>query len=46
VRFIVLYFPATGKKIAAVAVGSSKDVDIAVKAAQKALPYGFIRSSR
>ncbi|KAJ7915071.1 aldehyde dehydrogenase [Mycena leptocephala] len=28
--------PSTGKKIAAVAVGSSKDVDIAVKAAQKA----------
>ncbi|KAF7335648.1 Aldehyde dehydrogenase 5 [Mycena venus] len=28
--------PATGKKIAAVSVGSSKDVDIAVKAAHKA----------
>ncbi|KAJ7504773.1 aldehyde dehydrogenase [Mycena galericulata] len=28
--------PATGKKIAAVSLGSSKDVDIAVKAAQKA----------
>ncbi|KAJ7333293.1 aldehyde dehydrogenase [Mycena albidolilacea] len=28
--------PATGKKIAAISVGSKKDVDIAVKAAQKA----------
>ncbi|KAJ6480385.1 aldehyde dehydrogenase [Mycena sanguinolenta] len=28
--------PSTGKKIAAVSVGSAKDVDIAVKAAQKA----------
>ncbi|KAJ7756855.1 aldehyde dehydrogenase [Mycena maculata] len=33
---IDIFNPATGKKIAAVSLGSRKDVDIAVKAAQKA----------
>ncbi|KAF7335645.1 Aldehyde dehydrogenase [Mycena venus] len=37
--------PATGKKIAAVSVGSSRDVDIAVKAAHKVISYESTDSS-